>query len=255
MRLKLAGLLDTGLAAWRTFWSGFTSPSVFSLSLAFLVSGFSVGLILVVLTPSFVAGPLGAYLPGPLWDQEMFATRKALQISTGTRTPSELPKMYAIGNSIMAHTFVSESALAQSLREVTQRDWRVDLFTTPAQGPYDEAALAEHATARDPGIVVLSVGFARFGHPRSEYVRWCNLRRLGIHSEWSASLKAPICGEPDSLTGIFAWDNRLFLSTRPWSGIFQRLLLGHQTDQKYDIYLSDFTATPARRKVKRDVWL
>ena len=237
-------------------WRGLIEPSTVAFS-TMLGVFFAVTLLIAFgLTPATVAGPLGAYIPRSIKDSEGFATREALQLATPTA--DDRPRLVVIGNSIVAQSFASGALTARQMEEATGRPWRVAMLTTPLQGPLDEAALADVATRARPAVVMLSLGFERYGAPVREYDQLYQLRRLGFRSDW-ADRKAQGLGiAPFPTTGIYALDNRNFLLRNAGTAAFRLVTHSAQTP-RVDTFLLDPPLTPAQhanRRVKiHDIFL
>ena len=188
-------------------------------------------------TPSALAGPLGQYVPRASDDAEGFATRDAYQLADPGTPAGTRPRLYVIGNSLVAQAFASAPALEHDLRNVTGRDWNLYVMTTPLQGPLDEAALADYATSRHSGTVVLSIGFDRLYSDRDYLLRYYKMGRLGFRSEFADNMvRQYLDTRPRRHTGIFLVDNRNFvLRNATMTGL--RMLTRQPAEQKIDIYV------------------
>jgi hypothetical protein len=210
------------------------TPAAFGLTLA--VFALTFGAICALVTPARLAGSLGDYLPRSTQDAEGFATREALRLSMDAAEPP--PRLRIISNSVLAHAFASEEELTAALAAATGARWSVSMLTTPLQGAIDEAALAEHATARGPAVVVLAVGFPRFAARRERLIELDRSGRVGVRSAWADDALAAIGGTPRARTGVYAIDNRNFL-LRNATAALGRTLIGRPAKRRVDIYVSE----------------
>ncbi|MGE0775472.1 MAG: hypothetical protein AB7G25_08315 [Sphingomonadaceae bacterium] len=224
-------------SAMAAFWAGFVQPSFFALALMAVVFVVAAGGVVLGVTPSAIAGPLGQYVPRAEDDAEGFATRDAYQLADPRTPAGTRPRLYVIGNSLIAQAFASAPALERDLRMVTDRDWNLYFMTTPLQGPLDEAALADYATSRHAGTVVLSLGFDRLYSDRDYLLRYYKMGRLGFRSEFADNLVSEyLDARPRRRTGIFLVDNRDFiLRNATMTGL--RMLAQQPAQQKIDIYV------------------
>lgn len=217
------------------FWRGFVTPSRFAFTLTVAVFAATAALACLLITPATLAGPMGVYLPRSTKDTEAFATREALQLAI-TPVADSAPRLYVVSDSILAHVFASDEQTAQAMAAVTSRPWRVAFLTTPLQGPLDEAALAEYATKQRPGVVVLSLGFDRFGLKKDDLVAQYRMGRVGVRSDWADKAVASLDEEPQGRTGIYVIDNRNFL-LRNVSVAMARALVRKPAERRIDAYL------------------
>lgn len=217
------------------FWRGFVAPTPFALGLMVVSFVLTAWIASVVPTPERIAGSWGQYLPRSEKDNEAFATREALTLSLPSAPGDTAPQLTILGSSISAHAFASEPGMADAIRAATGKDWHVSILTTPLQGTVDEAALADHATRRRSGVVVLSIGFMRFGAPAKEYVDLGRMERLGIRSDWADAQMRMLGGEPRRQTGNYAVDNRNFL-LRNADVLLLRWLGGNPARRRIDAY-------------------
>ena len=217
------------------FWRGFVAPTPFALGLMVVSFAITAWIASVVPTPERIAGSWGQYLPRSEKDNEAFATREALALSLPPAPGDTAPRLAILGSSISAHAFASETGMADAVRAATGKDWRVSILTTPLQGTVDEAALADHATRRRPGVVVLSIGFPRFGAPAQEYIDLGRMERLGIRSDWADAQMRMLGAEPRRQTGNYAIDNRNFL-LRNADVLLLRWLGGNVPHRQIDAY-------------------
>lgn len=243
-RLEPAAKVSVVTAMWR----GLVEPSTLAFTTMLGVFVTVSLLIGVALTPATIAGPLGAYFPRSIKDSEGFATREALQLATSTAT--DRPRLIVIGNSIVAQSFASGALTSRDLAEATGRPWHVSMLTTPLQGPLDEAALADVATQTRPAVVMLSLGFERYGAPPGEYRKLYQLRRLGLRSEWADGAARALGISPFPLTGIYAVDNSSFL-LRNAGAAGLRLLSQSALVPRVDTFLLDPPLTTAQRIDRR----
>lgn len=230
------GNFDRVLDAALAFWDGFTAPTRLSLGLmvaSLLATVLVAGL---MVTPERLAGSLGDYLPRSTKDTEAFATREALILASPAAAADTRPHLYLIGNSLMAHALASEPGMTRVMKDRTGTDWSVHFLTTPLQGPIDEAAFADVATKQRPGVVVLALGFERFGAAASEYLQYYDMARLGFRSDWADDQVRMLGGKPTKRTGIYAVDNRNFL-IRNAATMALRVVTGRAPERRIDAYL------------------
>ena len=224
------------MKVWRAFWHGFVTPSPLALGLMLLSFALTAWVAIVTPTADRIAGSWGRYLPRAADDNQAFVTREALQLAQPPAADDQLPRLAVMGSSISAQAFASEPDMAAAMRKATGKDWRVSLLTTPLQGTVDEAALADHASRGRKGVVVLPVGFARFGAPASEYVETGKMERLGIRSDWADAQMRMMGAEPRKPTGNYAIDNRNFLF-RNADALLVNWLTGTVPERRVDAYL------------------
>lgn len=217
------------------FWRGFVTPSGPALTLMLAVFAITAVAACLLVTPRTLIGPMGAYLPRSTKDTEAFATREALRLATAP-TQDDAPRLYVVSDSILAHAFASDELTAAAMRSATSEPWEVAFLTTPLQGPFDEATLAESATKQRPGVVVLSLSFDRFGLKKDDLVAQYRMGRVGVRSDWADAAIASIGEEPVKRTGIYVIDNRNFL-LRNASVAMARALVGKPAERRIDAYL------------------
>ncbi len=221
----------------RAFWEGFCQPSLPALMLMACAAIGAAGLMLTCVTPQTLAGSIGQYVPRATKDNEAFATVEAFRLAYN---PSHAPNSHhltLIGNSIVAQAFASDSDMAKDLQAATRQPWSVSMLTTPYQGALDEAALADYATRQVPGIVVMSMGFDRFGQTREDYLHFYKMARVGLRSDWTDDQVRTILHErPRRRTGIYVVDNRKFLLLNATSTLL-RFLVQTPADRRIDSYI------------------
>lgn len=217
------------------FWRGFVTPTPFALGLMLTVFAVTALLACVLVTPRAVVGQMGAYLPRSTKDTEAFATREALRLAISP-APKDAPRLYVVSDSILAHAFASDRLTAEAMQTATSHPWDVAFLTTPLQGPFDEAALAEYATKQRPGVVVLSLSFDRFGLKKDDLIAQYRMGRVGVRSDWADEAVASVGEEPTRRTGIYVIDNRNFL-LRNASIAMARALVGRPAERRIDAYL------------------
>ena len=111
------------------------------------------------------------------------------------------------------------------------------MLTTPYQGALDEAALADHATRHHPGVVVLSMGFDRFGQSRRDHLRLYKMARLGLRSDWAdQQVREVLQDNPRRSTGYYAVDNRKFMMLNATTAGL-RLLVQRPAVRRVDSYI------------------
>jgi hypothetical protein len=234
---KGTGLASIGSA----LWAGFVQPSLFSLILMILVFAATVLTVFVGVTPARMSGPFGDYLARTSDDAEGFATRDAYRLADPGKPISRVPHIYVIGNSLIAQSFANVPKLAKALETTTHRTWDAFIMTSGAQGALDEAALVDYATKRQPGVVVLSVGFDRFENNPGKLMYYYKLARLGFRSDLAEDeVKNIVKASPKRRTGIFILDNKLFF-LRNANTIGLRLLALHPAEQRVDNFIYNQT--------------
>ncbi len=223
------------------FWSGFTTPSLFALAVmvvAFVATALGV---FVGVTPTRLAGPLAPYLARGSTDAEGFATSEAFKLAYGPKTPGGPPRLYVIGNSLIAQALASDERMTANLQDATRRDWDVRFLISPLQGALDEAALADYATRQTPGIVMLSSGFDRLGSDTADLLKYYRMARLGFRSEWpDEQVRSILQARPRRTTGNFLFDNRFFF-IRNASMISLRYATRQPAEHRIDSYIFEQT--------------
>lgn len=219
------------------FWSGFNTPSLFALAVM-VVSFVATALgVLVGVTPTRLAGPLAPYLARGSTDAEGFATSEAFQLAYGPKTSGGPPRLYIIGNSLIAQALASDERMTADMRKATRREWDVRFLISPLQGALDEAALADYATRQTPGIVMLSSGFDRLGSDTAELLKYYRMARLGFRSEWpDEQVRSILNARPRRTTGNFLFDNRFFF-IRNASMISLRYATRQPAEYRIDSYI------------------
>lgn len=219
------------------FWSGFTTPSLFALVVmvvAFVATALGV---FVGVTPTQLAGPLAPYLARGSTDAEGFATSEAYKLAYGPKTVGGPPRLYIIGNSLIAQALASDERMTADMHRATRRDWDVRFLISPLQGALDEAALADYATRQTPGIVMLSSGFDRLGSDTAELLKYYRMARLGFRSEWpDEQVRSILNARPRRTTGNFLFDNRFFF-IRNASMISLRYATRQPAEYRIDSYV------------------
>ena len=162
------------------------------------------------ITAEFLAGPSGRFLARDSEDNYAFTTREALQLALLSKARAE-PRLYVLGDSIVAQAFVGEEDMAGMLARETGHAWGVSILTTGGQDPLSEAALADFATRRTPGIVVIPLYPTRFQFSRQDLIDLYKLRPIGLSSAWADRQVVALKGSPDPRIGIYAIDNHKFL--------------------------------------------
>ena len=229
------------VSAAAALWAGFVQPSFLALAVMAVVFVTAASGILFGVTPSVMAGTLGQYVPRASDDSEGFATRDAYRLADPTVPAGDKPRLYVVGNSLIAQALASKPALERDLRIASDRDWNVTVMTTPLQGPLDEAALADFATRQHPGTVVLSIGFDRFYSNQNQLLRYYKMARLGLRSDLvDEQVRDILKAKPRRQTGVFLVDNRNFvLRNATMTGL--RFLAQYPAEQKIDVYLFEQT--------------
>ena len=227
------GLRDHLLA----LWTGCTQPTRFSFLLMIVVLVSTTLLMVVGVTPRTLAGPLGDYVPRSAENDEAFATIQALRLADPQAPVGKAPRVYVIGNSRIAQTFASDEKLKHSLQTLTHRDWDVFFLTTGRQGALDETALAEFATKRQPGVVILSASFDRYEDDVAELMKYYRMARIGYRSDWAdEQVRQILHTRPRSRTGIYLVDNRKFFLLNAGAASL-RLVSQTPAERKIDAYI------------------
>jgi hypothetical protein len=235
-RPRLRARVQARTGAWLAgVWQGFVTPSLMSFVTMLVMAALCTAAVCLVVTPRFIAGPLGAYLPRSENDTEAVATRKALRLSSAPAVAGAPARLCMVSNSVLAHSFADEAATAAELKQATGRPWEAVFLTTPLQGPIDEAALADFATRQRPCVMVLGLSFDRFEVTPREALRLDAMVRLGIISPWANGEREDLGGKPRRASGVYAIDNSPFL-LREAPSFLARMALGDAAHPRVDAY-------------------
>lgn len=233
----------------QAFWAGFTQPNPFSFLLMLAVFCGTVAVLVVCARPALFVGTLGDYIPRSSDNDEAFATIEALRLADPHRPVGNASRLFVLGNSRIAQTFANDKLLKKDLQNVTHKDWDVFFLTTGRQGALDETALADYATKRQPGVVVLSVSFDRYENDVHEYMKYYRMSRIGYRSDWADEQVRDILHQrPRRRTGIYIVDNRRFILLNA-SSTALRLLAHKPAHRKIDSYI--FEQNPRRLALYR----
>jgi hypothetical protein len=204
------------------FVRGFIAPSAFALWLmlaTFLATGAT---ILTIFSPQFLAGPIGTYLPRSSKDTEAFATREALKLAVNQ---SEAGRIVVIGDSIVAHAFADEAALAEAMRLETGNAWDAHMLTNAMQTPLDEVAFVETAIAHQGAVIVLGLDWGRLGWIAEQIIDLESQGRIGLRSDWADTEFVLLGGTPAPRYGIYTFDNFNFFLNRAHTFMLRFLTL------------------------------
>lgn len=242
---KAAAPPKTGLiGAFAEFWRGFVTPSLFAFGLTMTI--FIIGAVLVVtmITPAFLAGPAGSYLPRSTRDSEAFVTREALRLAQPIPASDTRQRIYILGDSATAHAFASVKGVEDAIGAATGKPVVAGFLTTPLQRSLDEARLADYATRGRAGTVVFGVSFDHYGLTPEYLLQLDRLERLGLRSPWASRDILQLGGRPRRLFGNYMIDNRGFL-LRDLRAMIGRMVLRKSATRRIDVYTRVPPATPA----------
>lgn len=200
---------------------GFVTPSAFALWLMLATFLTTAALVLTLFSPQILVGPMGIYLPRSAKDTEAFATREVLQLALQT---SAAERMVIIGDSVVAHAFADDQALAATMQENTGQAWDVHILTTALQTPIDEVAFAETAITQQGAVIVIGLDWERLSWTAERIIELQVKGRIGIRSDWADNELALLDETPMPYYGVYPVDNLNFFLRRAHTFVMRLLL-------------------------------
>ena len=238
----------------QAFWTGFVQPTRFALLL--MIATFTAGALAMGLgiTPSTLAGRLGDYIPSNFADSDAFLTVRMFRMAEDKTPPDSNPNLYAVGDSLLAHAFASETGLEAALQTTTGRKWHAAMLTTPQQMVLDSSALIDVATKKDPGIVVMAFGAGRLTADKAGELHSYRLARLGFRSKWQDEQVRLLGEKPRRVTGNYVMDNRNFLLRNTADAVRNLLYFGPPV-RRIDAYTIGIHLSPKEWETFHDTVL
>lgn len=200
--------------SWRkarnAFLHGATRPSKLSVCVMVAVVLTLLITAAVTVTPAGMAGTLPGYLASWRNDYDAFVTGHALRMAQDS---TDAPVLVLLCASAGREAF-DRTDLQETLSENGLPETRVYNCGTARQGLVDSIMIADNIPMDTHGVVVLSIGPARFAESKDTLEQAIRSPRLGLHSDALARLAGEqglAVGRP---SGLYVWDHLRFLAPR-----------------------------------------